>query len=464
MSGKSIAILVIGISLGGLGSLILTQPRAFRVQSWSFHTGPKGPRSPAVAAVVLPLVPPPITLTPPRTDDEDIASSTVPSEPPAELEAPAELEPPAAPPPPAARERPTASPKALPSTTKSKAAQRGTSIRTHAPAEPLASMTGLVPRFPATSNRDVWWTESSLGRPDLTLAVPINGPARHQPDILWEPYLIAIPNAGKGTGLNIPDSALTVKAPKVDIWHQSGGFQIDLPLASLAAQAPHAQPLRLELAAGVHLRRGKEQRTAIAKQRTTIQIASFADYDAAKPLTLRLTPGTAAKQAVGGWYRFKPERGDDQTAPLTVRLAAGQDLKLLMPLIHQASTFSATPAANLGTNDGVFFIRDGQLIAGAWGPALTASVRQALGALLKASLQYRGAATAFVAQGKLSPQMGIRLLEHDAKKQLYIYDKHGPDALITIPALKFVNSPAIQAHYSKAQAIFSQAVDLLPPL
>ena len=197
----------------------------------------------------------------------------------------------------------------------------------------------------------------------------------------------------------------------------------------------------------------------------TLNLASVADLYGRGPLTMHLTPGGWETNASATtWLALPGAAEGDQS--VSIQLEDGKDMVSLMPLIraaHGMSVVSETKSTK--QRDGYCFVRRGEVVATLWGAALPTELWSKIATALRASMIYRGSASAFIMAPKSEPDFKKKF-EAVSKwfhEPMYVYDSRPGDGRYPVLPATVLNEPQIALYLQNATGIFSRPVQMMSP-
>ncbi len=212
-------------------------------------------------------------------------------------------------------------------------------------------------------------------------------------------------------------------------------------------------------------RRGKGGDAGARAGSLTLNLASIADLHSRGPLTMHLTPGGWETNASATtWLALPGAAEGDQS--VSIQLEDGKDMLSLMPLIRAAHGMSVVPESKSAKQrEGYCFVRRGEVVATLWGAALPTELWSKIATALKASMIFRGSASAFIMAPKSEPDFKKKL-EAVSKwfhEPIYVYDSRPGDGRYPVLPATVLNEPQIASYLQSATGIFSRPVQLMSP-
>ena len=212
-------------------------------------------------------------------------------------------------------------------------------------------------------------------------------------------------------------------------------------------------------------RHGKGSGAGARAGSLTLNLASVADLHGRGPLTMHLTPGGWETNASATtWLALPGAAEGDQS--VSIQLEDGKDMASLMPLIRAAHGMSVVPESKSAKQrEGYCFVRRGEVVATLWGAALPTELWSKIATALRASMIFRGSASAFIMAPKSEPDFKKKL-EAVSKwfhEPIYVYDSRPGDGRYPVLPATVLNEPQIASYLQNATGIFSRPVQLMSP-
>ncbi len=194
-----------------------------------------------------------------------------------------------------------------------------------------------------------------------------------------------------------------------------------------------------------------------------LSLGSLTDLKTRSPLTIHLTPGGwEANPASGSWLALPTSREGSDT--ISIHLQSGEDLDVFLPLIRAAQGMTAVPGGTIEkSQEGYCFVRRGEVVATIWGAPLATETWAKIASGLKASLIYRGAASAFIMSPRFEPEFQKKLAHTNAigNEPIYVYDSRPGDGRYPVLPGTLLGEPEIAAYLQNATGIFNRPVQLM---
>ncbi|MBM4252224.1 MAG: hypothetical protein FJ146_09655 [Deltaproteobacteria bacterium] len=194
-----------------------------------------------------------------------------------------------------------------------------------------------------------------------------------------------------------------------------------------------------------------------------LSLGSLTDLKTRSPLTLHLAPGGwESNPASGSWLALPPSREGNDT--ISIHLQSGEDLDVFLPLIRAAQGMTAVPGGTVDrSQEGYCFVRRGEVVATIWGAPLATETWAKIASGLKASLIYRGAASAFIMSPRFEPEFQKKLAQTNAigNEPIYVYDARPGDGRYPVLPGTLLAEPEIAAYLQHATGLFNRPVQLM---
>ena len=223
--------------------------------------------------------------------------------------------------------------------------------------------------------------------------------------------------------------------------------------------------LKLTIDGSKTKRHGKGGVAGVRAGSLTLNLASVADLHERGPLTMHLSPGGWETNASGTtWLALPGAAEGDQS--VSIQLEDGKDMVSLMPLIRAAHGMSVvSESKSAKQREGYCFVRRGEVVATMWGAALPTELWSKIATALRASMIFRGSASAFIMAPKNEPDFKKKLESvskwlHDP---IYVYDSRPGDGRYPVLPATVLNEPQIASYLQSATGIFSRPVQLMSP-
>ena len=236
-------------------------------------------------------------------------------------------------------------------------------------------------------------------------------------------------------------------------------------LTQESAEHKSGDILRLTIDGTHGKRRGKGGDAGPWAGSLTLNVASIADLRHRGPLTMHLSPGGwEANASAATWLALPGAAEGDQS--VSIQLEDGKDMVSLLPLIRAAHSMSIAPENKMSKQrEGYCFVRRGEVVATLWGAALPAELWTKIATALRASMIFRGSASAFLMAPKSEPEF-MKKLEAVSKwlhEPIYVYDSRPGDGRYPVLPATVLREPQIASYLQSATGIFTRPVQLLSP-
>lgn len=194
-----------------------------------------------------------------------------------------------------------------------------------------------------------------------------------------------------------------------------------------------------------------------------LTLGSLTDLKTRSPITLHLTPGGwEGNPSSGSWLALPTAREGSET--LSIHLQSGEDLDVFLPLIRAAQGMTAVPGGTVDkSQEGYCFVRRGEVVATIWGAPMATETWAKIASGLKASLIYRGPASAFIMSPRFEPEFHKKLAQTNAvgNEPIYVYDSRPGDGRYPVLPGTMLGEPEIAAYLQNATGIFNRPVQLM---
>ncbi len=194
-----------------------------------------------------------------------------------------------------------------------------------------------------------------------------------------------------------------------------------------------------------------------------LTLGSLTDLKTRSPLTLHLTQGGwEGNPASGSWLALPTVREGNET--LSIHLQSGEDLDVFLPLIRAAQGMTAVPGGTVDkSQEGYCFVRRGEVVATIWGAPVANETWAKIASGLKASLIYRGPASAFIMSPRFEPEFQKKLAQTNAigSEPIYVYDSRPGDGRYPVLPGTMLGEPEIAAYLQNATGLFNKPVQLM---